>query len=619
MIQRVWATGVTKQQQAATDSNNRQLREHQFRLLLVAAPWALFNRPSLQLAALRSYLVEQGGFHVDNRHLYLAVAKRIGTDLYARIARSGWAGEALFTPLLFPEQTEGAARLFRRELAADGDGAVPAYEPLVAAVRDSCDEFVSGIDWTTFSLVGFSVCFNQLLGSLYLAERIKRAEPPIPVAFGGTSCAGTVGQKLVEQFDQIDYLVGGEGERPLQALCQHLAGGGGALPAQIRSRSTHRRGPPLADIARLDDLPIPDFRPYLAEVRHHFAGLPFQPVLPVEFSRGCTWRRCTFCNLNLQWQGYRSKSATRMIEEVIQVCRQNETLHCAFTDNVLPARQSDAFFQAMAAVDEDYGFFGELRAKTSAQRLRRFRTGGLRCVQVGIEALSSSLLARMGKGTSAMDNLVMMKNCLAAGVELKGNLIIEFPGTTAAEIDETLVHLDYALPFAPLDPASFFLGHDSPIHRHYREYGIRAVGVHPKTRLLFPPRYRMISLVCGYSGDRRLQRRQWRPVRQKLRQWRAFHRQRAGRNEPPLYYRDGGTFLIINQELPRQPPLLHRLRGLSRELYLFCAEPQSRPDIYRAFSDLRPAAIDHFFAQLSEKRLVFCEADRVLALAVRYG
>jgi hypothetical protein len=308
-----------------------------------------------------------------------------------------------------------------------------------------------------------------------------------------------------------------------------------------------------------------------------------------------------------------------MIEEVIQVCGQNETLHCAFTDNVLPVRQSDAFFQAMAATDEDYGFFGELRAKTSRQRLRRFRNGGLSCVQVGIEALSTSLLARMGKGTSAMDNLAMMKNCLAAGVELKGNLIIEFPGTTAAEIDETLVHLDYALPFAPLDPATFFLGHDSPIHRHYRQYGIRAVGVHPKNRLLFPARHRMVSLVCGYSGDRQLQRGQWRPVRRKLQRWQAFHRQRRGRTEPPLYYRDGGSFLIISQELPSQPPLLHRLRGLSRELYLFCAEPQSRSDIYRAFAGLKPAAIDRFFAQLSEKRLVFCEADQVLALAVRYG
>lgn len=125
MNQRVWAAGATMQQQPATGSTSRQPPGHQFRLLLVAAPWPLFNRPSLQLAALRSYLVEQGGFHVDNRHLYLAVAKRIGTDLYARIARSGWAGEALFAPLLFPEQIQGAARLFRRELAADGDGAVP--------------------------------------------------------------------------------------------------------------------------------------------------------------------------------------------------------------------------------------------------------------------------------------------------------------------------------------------------------------------------------------------------------------------------------------------------------------------------------------------------------------
>ncbi len=601
--------------------NNREAGleqdHHSFRVVLVSAPWALFHRPSIQVASLRSYLLEKGDYQADCNHAYLAIARRIGIDCYARIARSGWAGEALFAALQFPEKTDAATRLFYSELRGDGRGPVPDFAALVADVRSCCDAWEAGTDWHQVSLVGFSLCFNQLLASLYLAGRLKQTAAGLPIVFGGTSCAGGVGRSLVERFEQIDYLVDGEGEGPLLALCQHLDRGQGALPGRIITDTGRGGGASSPDIAPLDDLPIPDYRPYFQELQKTFADLPFLPTLPVEFSRGCSWQRCTFCNLNLQWRGYRLKRAARMIAEVQELSATNESLHFAFTDNVLPAREMDEFFRAVAAAPADMTFFGELRATTSLERLIRYRCGGLRTVQVGVESLSTSLLARMGKGTTAMDNLAMMKNCVAAGVVLMGNLIVEFPGTSPAEISETLDNLDYALPFAPLDAASFFLGYGAPMYRRPRDYGITAILTHPHYRALFPDRCRGTMLVSGYRGDRLRQKKLWRPVRRKIGAWQEFHRQRRGRETPPLSYRDGYSFLVISQELPRQPSLLHRLRGVSRQLYLYCAQPQSLTAISTAFPRLSPAAIDRFVDQLCRKRLMFREGDRVLALAVR--
>lgn len=601
---------------SSNQQTDRRDRNH-FRVVLVAAPWALFHRPSIQVAGLRSYLLAKSDYRVDCRHLYLAIAKRIGIDCYARIARSGWAGEALFAALLFPEKAKDAARLFSSELRGDGCGTVPDFPALMADITSCCDAWEAETDWQQVSLVGFSLCFNQLFASLYLADRLKQAAAGLPIVFGGTSCAGAVGRSLVERFGQIDYLVDGEGEGPLLALCQHLDRGQGALPGRIITVAGRGGGVSSPDIAPLDDLPIPDYRPYFNEMQKAFADLPFLPTLPVEFSRGCSWQRCTFCNLNLQWRGYRFKRAARMIAEVQELSAANESLHFAFTDNVLPAREMEEFFDAMAASPVDITFFGELRATTSLERLSRYRRGGLRTVQVGVESLSTSLLGKMGKGTTALDNLAMMKNCAAAGVVLMGNLITEFPATSPAEITETLDNLDYALPFAPLDAASFFLGHGVPMHRHPRAYGITAILPHPHYRALFPERYRGMMLVSGYRGDRLRQKKLWRPVRLKIAAWQEFHRQRRGREVVPLSYRDGGSFLVISQELPRQPSLLHRLRGVSRKLYLFCDQPQSLAAIGSAFPRLSPAAIESFVDQLCRKRLMFREADRVLALAVR--
>lgn len=588
-----------------------------FRVELVAVPWALFHRPSIQVASLRSYVQAKSDYRVDCHHPYLAIAKRIGIDSYTRIARSGWAGEALFAALLFPEREDAAARLFQSQLRSDGRGPVPDFTSLVADIRSCCDAWEAGIDWQQVSLVGFSLCFNQLLASLYLAGRLKQKMVDLPIVFGGTSCAGAVGRSLVERFAQIDYLVDGEGEGPLLALCHYLDRGDSVLPDRIIAAKGRGGGLSSPDITPLDDLPVPDYRPYFEEMQKTFADLPFLPTLPVEFSRGCSWQRCTFCNLNLQWRGYRCKRATRMIAEVQQLSAANESLHFAFTDNVLPAREMDEFFRAMAKAPGDVTFFGELRAKTSLERLTRYRQGGLRTVQVGIESLSTSLLGRMGKGTSAMDNLVMMKNCVSAGVVLMGNLITEFPATSPAEIAETLDNLDYALPFAPLDAASFFLGYGAPMYHHPRDYGITAILAHPHYRALFPERYRGMMLVSGYRGDRLRQKKLWRPVRLKITAWQEFHRQRRDREGVPLSYRDGGSFLVISQEQPHQPSLLHRLRGVSRQLYLYCDQPQSLATLCRAFPRLSPAAVETFVDQLCRKRLMFREADRVLALAVR--
>ena len=126
-----------------------------FKVLLISAPWALFHRPSIQLATLRSYLLAEGGCTVTNQHLYLHIARKIGIGLYSRIARSGWAGDALFTSLLFPDKRRDGARLFRSELRRDGYGPVPDFDSIIDDVKTCCDAWLSSIDLETIRLAQY--------------------------------------------------------------------------------------------------------------------------------------------------------------------------------------------------------------------------------------------------------------------------------------------------------------------------------------------------------------------------------------------------------------------------------------------------------------------------------
>ncbi len=590
-----------------------------FRLALLSMPWSIFNRPSIQLGALKSYLEQETDYRVDNYHPYLHLAKNITTELYSQISLSGWAGEALFAPLLFPEKKADARKLFRQCLVGKINP-LPDFDELVTHVERSYNQWFSKISLSQYNLIGFSICFSQLFPSLYLAKKIKEKCKNLPIVFGGSSCSGDIGESLMQHFSTIDFLIDGEGEQQLLQLCHFLSGRLKTLPGKIRTQHPHpvaKADKPSTSL-QMDDLPYPDYTPYFQELNELFPDRPFIPILPIEFSRGCWWNRCTFCNLNLQWQNYRFKNSDRMVAETLHLAETHQCLHFTFTDNALPPGEADQFFKKLLKKEIDFEFFAEIRSITDPKRLRLYSRAGLKTVQVGIEALSTSLLVKMAKGTTTIDNIAVMKMCSGSAIRLEGNLITDFPSTTDEEIAETLKNLDFVLPFLPLQAASFFLGYGSPIHTHTKYFSIEKVIPHPKNRRLFPKDYlySMTMLINSYRGDKKLQQQQWQPVKQKVRAWQKFHSDRTGKRQHPLHYRDGSTFLIIRQERMSKAPLLHRLRGTSRKIYLFCDRPQKIESLLAEFPGVTERALRKFIDEMCVKFLMFQEDDRVLSLAV---
>jgi ribosomal peptide maturation radical SAM protein 1 len=586
-------------------------------------PWALFNRPSVQLGALKGYLDQaEPDVQVRCLHPYLGLAKALGLELYREISQDVWLCEGLYAGLLFPEQ-RGALRGFLakrfKQCKAAGDQDI---DSLWHKVDAHLQHWLGRQDWSRFALVGFSVCFNQLLASLVAAKRLKELQPQLPIVFGGSSCVAEMGSSLLATFPWLDYVVHGEGEMVLANLCQVLAGRQAALVPQVIARITEASKEAFSgcQFKTLSELPTPDYADYFLDLRREFSGEPFVPELPVEFSRGCWWGKCTFCNLNLQWHGYRGKTAAQMEQEVLTLAERHGSLDFSFTDNVLPGREAPVFFEKMGSSQKDFRFFAEIRVNQRGETLKTYRQGGLVAVQAGIEALSQGLLERMHKGATVIENLALMKESVALGIRLDGNLITCFPGSTDDEVQETLVNLDFVLPFTPLTGAAFFLGYGCEVAKKPSDYGIRAIVQHPNNRKLFPPHILsgLTLLINDYRGDRAHQRKLWQPVVQKIHDWQRFHEARRcpAHLVPPLSYRDAGNLLIIRQELPGQATLHHRLRGTSRAIYLACDTVVEFEALTRLFPKLGTAQLATFLEELTAKRLLFAQGTRYLALAV---
>lgn len=605
----------------------------QGRVLLVSAPWPLFNRPSLPLGALKAYLTAtMPHIQTEACHLFLEVAHRLGYDRYQGVSRRVWRAEAIFSALLYPEQAHLAESLYTRTLKR-GDNAPDDFQQLVSQVEGVVDEWLHRINWFALQLVGFTVSFCQFTASLYLISQIKAIHPSLPVVVGGSSFSGEQSADLLKVFPAIDYLVVGEGELPLSGLLHHLVRPASRsvaeLPDGVFSSGT-RTGDRdrFCQLSQIDHLPVPDYDDYFALLSGFSSRRRFFPVLPLEGSRGCWWNRndaagqfrgCAFCNLNLQWRGYRAKRPDQVIREVDHLVRRHQVLSLTFADNAFPTKHAAPIFDGIRSMGRDLSIFTELRANTSPALLRKMKMAGVDTVQVGIEALSSQLLAKMNKGARVIDNLSLMKHCEALGIVNASNLMLHFPDSDELDVNETLDSLVFARWYRPLKTVSFWLGLESPVFRFAKRFHIRAVFNHPNLKRLFPePVVAGIRfMIQGYRGDRTRQLKLWRPVEREVRQWQknyAIMQQQTG-GKPALSFRDGGRFIIIDQHLPKQATLRHRLSGISAEIYRYCHIPRSFKQVTGKFASCGHEQIRVFLESMVRKQLIFEEADCYLSLA----
>jgi ribosomal peptide maturation radical SAM protein 1 len=489
------------------------------------------------------------------------------------------------------------------------------------------------VPWSSYPLIGFSICYGQMTSSLYFIRRIKKVSPHSRIVVGGSSCAGRMGESLLRAFPEIDFVVNGEGEIPLLRLVKSLSMSRRkqtepSVPGLLSRSADSAEG--FGQVVRLDDLPTPDYTEYFESLKSFSEAKRFLPKLPIEMSRGCWWgqkkihrqaKGCAFCNLNLQWKGYRSKSPLKVVREIDSLTDRFELLSVSFVDNLLPPKNLQSLFETLATLGKDFRIFAEIRATTSLDELLAMGAAGVAEVQVGVEALSTRLLRKLNKGTTAIQNLEIMKYCEGRNTpNLTSNLITHFPGSDEKDVEETLDTLRFAVAFRPLKAAPFWLGYGSPVWYHPEAFGIRKVFNHPFYSYLFPREIlsQLHLMLQGYEGDMKKQQRLWARVTKALKSWRTTYDNlhNASNKEPILSYHDGGTFLIIRERRPAADDMTHRLRGSSRQIYLFCEKNRSLSEIAGRFPGFGQEKILPFLNLMVDKKLMFREGERFLSLAV---
>jgi radical SAM superfamily enzyme YgiQ (UPF0313 family) len=299
------------------------------KIALISMPWPLYSRPSIQLGTLKAFLNARiPKLQVDTYHFYLQLAAAIGYRAYHEISERTWLAESIYAALLYPRRRQMAEALFRKESTGKAELRRTEFRPLIRQIKKATDAFIGSRNWQAYGLLGFSISLCQLTSTLYVIKRLKKKCPQVMIVVGGALIPGIAAPDYLNAFPEIDVVVYGEGEMPLYKIIQRLKQ---ISPEPDKSTiagifTRHKdlsqtAGAAFAQVKGLDQLPLPDYDDYFNLLKTFRPHQRFFATLPIETSRGCWWKRtvgsarvtgCAFCNLNLQWDGYRSKAASQV-------------------------------------------------------------------------------------------------------------------------------------------------------------------------------------------------------------------------------------------------------------------------------------------------------------------
>lgn len=353
--------------------------------------------------------------------------------------------------------------------AMNGQAAMPWF------VRAYAEQIVAAKPF----VVGLSVIFTQQhYFSILLAKEIKRLAPDIITVFGGRF----FNSENLETFlaaDWVDYLVLNDGEVAFLRLLEALKNGGNARTVpHIAFFDTKAgrvfRNPENAGV-KLNDLAYADYSDF------DFTGyfMP-APVVSILSSRGCYWRRCTFCDHFAPYAStYKAQSIPRTIDELQYYVETYGVRHFSFVDEMISARRFLKLSKEILERGLDITFYAFAKPTTNdftPEILEVMYKAGCRAIYWGVESGSDRVLKLMDKGNNVESTSQTLIAANKAGIRNHLFLIVGYPSETSSELKETVRFLyDHRKVIDKIIPSQFCMRVGTPVCDRYRDFGVAKV------------------------------------------------------------------------------------------------------------------------------------------------
>ena len=286
-------------------------------------------------------------------------------------------------------------------------------------------------------LIGFSVVNANRLAALEIAALAKRAHPAVRTMLGGPA-ASSLWRFFLGNFDQVDYVVVGEGDRTVAALARAVAAGEeeglNDLPGlALRRDGRPRYNGPADRIKDLDRLPDPadwyNFR--------HLA-----------LSRGCP-ENCRFCGSPRLWgRRVRFYSPAYLVKSLVKLHGRGIS-HFYISDDTFTLKPELTVEVCRRIIDQGLKITWQAISRIdliSAELLGWMRKAG--CIQIsyGVEHGDEGIRRTLGKRFGDDQVETAFRLTTAHGIMPRAYFIYGCPGETDDHIRVTQQLIDRIRP-----------------------------------------------------------------------------------------------------------------------------------------------------------------------------
>ncbi len=322
------------------------------------------------------------------------------------------------------------------------DGVPPGSGRFAALLRGFCPD-----------VVGISFWSSNAAAVRSTVDAVRRERPDAVIVFGGPH-ATTYGEYEIEN-NNADFVIAGEGERSFPMLLDAIGGGRKDLQSIPGLVYKDEKGNLLSTAVvfedDLDSLGEVDYE-VMRLKDYHRAGYLYSGPAVVHHgrltalmlaTRGCAFR-CKFCSATLlSGKKLRVHSPAYIVRTIKNLYDNFGVRVATLGDDNFTLRSDYAIALCEAIIELGLGDLvmtapnGIRMSGLTRELLDKMRLAGFEEVTVAPESGSSETLERMQKDVKLELVPGVVKMCREAGLKVKANFIIGYPGETEADLLKT--------------------------------------------------------------------------------------------------------------------------------------------------------------------------------------
>lgn len=620
-------------------------------ICFVALPFNPIERPMISFGLLQAIL-KKDNIKATTLYYNLDFAEKIGAKNYHIMSQFAYFlfGEWVFSKYLYSDTVNSDAYLksFHELIKHSKTKPLPLFydTEYLSKLRNKAQRFLKEtaedvIKQYNPKVVACSSIFDNLIACVSFFKLVKELAPETVTLMGGPNCQGEMGKNTHKIFPSVDYVISGYAENVITSLCRNILMYGKDMPADevpdqvfapiLRETGYENNGKSLESQKNINlhEIPVPDYDDYFSKLNSPISlKKSIFPGLPIESSRGCYWRKCTFCGLKQDF-AYRKKNWEQVYHEIITLTSKHKTKMVMFCDNDVHFNKLTGMLDKLT--DEHLGvqMWAEIRVELKKEHLRKMKEAGAAWIQVGIESLNDNFLDCMRKGSTMLQNIQIIKWARQYGIHITYTLMYDFPfekDKWYGELGDNLPLLVHLQP--PRGMTKLRFDRFSDYYMNQSKYGLdlNALKVYS---YIYPYDQETIDGFAYYFEDKKSHRSGKNPILHYLfgNPTKNFSKvnnivldwMKNFYSEAPfsLMYEITGDGIAIHDTRPgafKNDFLLKKLEG---EVLLFTDEARSVDEIHIKFGNVyRAADVDDAVRSLIDKKVALKHKNKILALAL---